>query len=187
MCLILEIWRYLFLKRSPLIIVLGVHNHSLTQPHAINQTSQTVWMPASLQWRHYERDLASHITSRLFTQPFIQAQIEENIKDPRHWPLWGEFTSDQWIPCTKYQWHEKCFHLMTSSCSIVYNWLAKCPSPQAYHWDLSRPTNHVSLICIWAWPGRIWQTFYPADHNIMVNCFSDTFALIRLKDSIQLH
>ena len=26
-------------------------------------------------------------TSRLFTQAFIQAQIKENIKAPRHWPL----------------------------------------------------------------------------------------------------
>ena len=25
--------------------------------------------------------------ARLFTQPFIQAQIKENIKAPRHWPL----------------------------------------------------------------------------------------------------
>ena len=25
--------------------------------------------------------------SRLFTQPFIQTQIKENIKAPRHWPL----------------------------------------------------------------------------------------------------
>ena len=35
--------------------------------------------------------------SRLFTEPFIQAQIEENIKAPRHWlcagnsPVTGEF------------------------------------------------------------------------------------------------
>ena len=29
---------------------------------------------------------------RLFTQAFIQAQIKENIKAPRHWPLCGEFT-----------------------------------------------------------------------------------------------
>ena len=28
--------------------------------------------------------------SRLFTQLFIQAQIKENIKAPRHWPLWGK-------------------------------------------------------------------------------------------------
>ena len=37
--------------------------------------------------------------SRLFTLPFIQAQIKENIKAPRHWPLWGEITRDRWIPC----------------------------------------------------------------------------------------
>ena len=30
--------------------------------------------------------------SRLFTQPFIGAQIKENIKAPHHWPLCGEFT-----------------------------------------------------------------------------------------------
>ena len=29
---------------------------------------------------------------------FIQAQIKENIKAPRHWPLCGEFTGDRWIP-----------------------------------------------------------------------------------------
>ena len=34
---------------------------------------------------------------------FIQAQIKENIKAPRRWPLWGEFTGDWWIPRTKGQ------------------------------------------------------------------------------------
>ena len=29
------------------------------------------------------------LASRLFTQPFFQAQIKENTKAPRHWPLWG--------------------------------------------------------------------------------------------------
>ena len=53
--------------------------------------------------------------SRVFTQQFIQAQIKENFKAPRHWPLWGEFAGDRWIPCTKGQWSGKCFHLMTSS------------------------------------------------------------------------
>ena len=28
---------------------------------------------------------------------------QENIKAPRHWPLWGEFTGDRWIPCTEGQ------------------------------------------------------------------------------------
>ena len=36
--------------------------------------------------------------SHLFTQPFIQAQIKENIKAPPHWPLWEKFTGDRWIP-----------------------------------------------------------------------------------------
>ena len=53
--------------------------------------------------------------SRLFTQPFIQTQIKENIKAPRHWPLCGEFTGDRWIPRTNGQKRGKCFHLMTSS------------------------------------------------------------------------
>ena len=33
--------------------------------------------------------------SRLFAQPFVQAQINENIKSARHWPLWGESSDDQ--------------------------------------------------------------------------------------------
>ena len=41
--------------------------------------------------------------SRLFTQPFIRAQIKENIKALRHWPLCGELTGDQWIPRTTVQ------------------------------------------------------------------------------------
>ena len=40
--------------------------------------------------------------SRLLTQPFVQAQTKENIKDVRHSPLLGEFTGDRWISHTKY-------------------------------------------------------------------------------------
>ena len=61
---------------------------------------------------------------RLFTQPFIQAQIKENIKAPRHWSLWGEFTGDRWIPRTNGQYRGKCFQLMTSSCFQTYEKLA---------------------------------------------------------------
>ena len=46
----------------------------------------------------WARWLLKSPVSRLFTQPFIQAQIKENIKAPRHWPLWGEFTDDLWVP-----------------------------------------------------------------------------------------
>ena len=41
--------------------------------------------------------------SWLFIQLFIQTQIKENIKAPRHWPLRGEFTGYRWIPHTKGQ------------------------------------------------------------------------------------
>ena len=40
--------------------------------------------------------------SPMFTQPFIQAQMKENIKAPRHWPLCAEFTGDRWIPLHKW-------------------------------------------------------------------------------------
>ena len=35
-------------------------------------------------------------------------------------PLWREFTSERWIPHTKRQQREKCFHLTTSWCHHVY-------------------------------------------------------------------
>ena len=48
--------------------------------------------------------MASQITGvSLFAEPFIQAQITDKIKVPRHWPLWGEFTDDRGIPRTKGQ------------------------------------------------------------------------------------
>ena len=57
----------------------------------------------TLQCRHNERDCLKSPASRLFTRPFIQAQIKESIKVPLHWLLRGKFTGDQWIPRTKGQ------------------------------------------------------------------------------------
>ena len=47
----------------------------------------------SFQCCHNKRhDVSKSPTSRVLTlaQPFVQARIKENIKDSRHWPLWGE-------------------------------------------------------------------------------------------------
>ena len=77
-------------------------------PHLDSQYTITV----TSQWARWR--LKSPASS-LFTQLFIQAQIKENIKAPRHWPLCGEFTGDRWIPRTNGQKRGKCFHLMTSS------------------------------------------------------------------------
>ena len=43
----------------------------------------------------------------LLAQPFIQAQIKENFKALCHWPLWGEPTSDRWIPVGMLCWNWK--------------------------------------------------------------------------------
>ena len=79
--------------------------------------------------------------SPLFTQPFIRAQIKENIKTPHHWLLCGEFTGDLWIPRTKDQLRGKCFHFMTSSSDFIRSMVfliyqdKKClPPPKIDKW-----------------------------------------------------
>ena len=57
-------------------------------------------------YKHYSDVIMSAMrlkspASRLFAEPFVQAQIKENIKALRHWPLWGESTGDRWIPHQK--------------------------------------------------------------------------------------
>ena len=56
---------------------------------AITLTSKWAW------WRHRSP------ASILFTHQFVQAQIKENIKAPRHWPLWEEFTGAGEFPAQK--------------------------------------------------------------------------------------
>ena len=83
---------------------------------------KTKHIKTTLQWRHNGRWRLKSPTSSVFTQPFIQAQIKEDIKAPCHWPLCGEFTGDRSIPCTKGQERGKWFHLMTSSWCAYFMW-----------------------------------------------------------------
>ena len=48
-----------------------------------------------MQWR------LKSPASRLFAQPFVCAQTKEDIKAPRHWPLWGESTGHRLIRLKK--------------------------------------------------------------------------------------
>ena len=67
-------------------------------PNAMSLQTQTIAVTSKwARWR------LKSPASRLFTQPFIQTKIKENIKAPRHWPLCGEFTGDRWIPRTNGQ------------------------------------------------------------------------------------
>ena len=53
----------------------------------------------ALQWHHNEHDdVSNHQPHRCLLKRLFKAQIKENIKAPRHWPLWGEFTGGRWIP-----------------------------------------------------------------------------------------
>ena len=69
---------------------------------------------------HWARWRLKSPASQLFTQAFIQAQMKENSKAPRRWPLWGEFTAHRIHRSSVTSPHKgpasgKCFHLMTSS------------------------------------------------------------------------
>ena len=54
---------------------------------------------------NFLRHVSVHYSDvKMGAMAFIQTQVKENIKAPRHWPLWGEFTVvDRWIPRTKGQ------------------------------------------------------------------------------------
>ena len=56
----------------------------------------------TLKLRHNRRDGVKTPASPVFTQPFIWAQTEENMKAPRHLPLCRE-PVDRWIPRTNGQ------------------------------------------------------------------------------------
>ena len=56
----------------------------------------------SLQWRHNEPDaLLNHQRFDCLPKPFVQAQLKENIKAPRHWPLCGNLPVTDEIPAQR--------------------------------------------------------------------------------------
>ena len=53
----------------------------------------------TLHWRHNgSDDVSNQQPHDCLLNGLFKAQIGENIKAPRHWPLCGEFTGDRWIP-----------------------------------------------------------------------------------------
>ena len=130
-----------------------------------------------LQWRHNECDgISNHQSHNCLLDHLFKAQIKENIKAPRLWPLRGEFTGDLLIPCTKRQQLGKSFHLMTSSCqmsgSVILSWLcaalSRChnmPKPGSQH--RSNPGQvlaHYGMFAaasIWFHPsaGTLWHVY----------------------------
>ena len=72
--------------------------------------------------------IASQITSLTIVYSTVYSDAEENIKAPRHWPLCGEFTRDQWIPPHKWPVTRKMF----SFHDVIMQQLS-----QGYHASLS--------------------------------------------------
>ena len=57
-----------------------------------------------LRWRHNEcDDISNHRRLDCLLNRLFRRRSKKTLKT-RHWPLWGEFTGDQWIPRTKGQW-----------------------------------------------------------------------------------
>ena len=94
------------------------------------QITGTLWVHQYLMTINHYRDfimgmLASQITSLTIVYSTVYSDADQRKHQaPRHWPLWGEFTGDRWIPRRNGQIRGKCFHLMTSSCaeSIFMSW-----------------------------------------------------------------
>ena len=62
-----------------------MHQESIIIPNTTkHNTIVAVFLYGTLRWARYRLKSPA---SRLFTQSFIQAQIKEHIKAPRHWPL----------------------------------------------------------------------------------------------------
>ena len=71
-------WKYTWLP--PCILLHGLH------------TAEHIGIIMTSKWGRWRLKSPA---SRLFTQAFIQAQTKENIKAPRHWPLWSEFPAQR--------------------------------------------------------------------------------------------
>ena len=85
------------------------NDYVLIMQQTINWTSyqRLLCFPWFISQRVYYSDvtmkvMASQITGvSIVAQPFFRVGIKENIKAPRHWLLWGEFTGHRWNPRTK--------------------------------------------------------------------------------------
>ena len=106
--------------------------------HIFLQFTQT----PSMTKTHYNdvtmSSIASQITcvSIVFVQSFVQAQIKENTKAPRHWPLWGESIGHRWISPLKGAVLRKMFHMMTSSCWKFIRWNKAGENGPTRNWDV---------------------------------------------------
>ena len=118
-----------------------------------------------LQWRHNECDGVSNHQPHdcLFTQAFIQVQINENTKAPRHWLLCGEFTSN--AENVSIWWRHHAWRTIPSNMS---SWIKLFVSQHCFHYEIDYASvncqiyNELSLVWVMAW---LRTSEYPRSHN----------------------
>ena len=119
--------------------------------------------------------MASIITSLTIVCTTVYSGADEkNIKALRRWSLCGEFTDDRWIPHTKGQWWEICFHLMTSSwyglpCDIDWLFDYKAKYILTYMlWEEDFPFDMMPCLRRgWFFPTETQSTFN--DHFVVIS------------------
>ena len=82
-------------------LLLLIEAHFFRRIPSCAQKSTWVHIGIITMTSYWTRWRLKSLASRLLTQPFIQTQIKENIKAPRHWPLCGEFTETGEFPAQR--------------------------------------------------------------------------------------
>ena len=81
---------------------IGMKYHAAHPSHIFCLVGHSFITESALQWRHNEHDgVSNYQPHHCLLNCLFKAQIKENIKAPRRWPLCGEFTGHQWISRTK--------------------------------------------------------------------------------------
>ena len=187
MRLILQIWRYAELNLVP-----GINNHYLVFKECDNRDNVDDITMTS-KWARWRLKSSA---SRLFTQPFIQAQIKENIKAPRHWRFPGEFTGDRWIPHTKasnaenvsiwWRHHEercnlhKCFvgnwrHCCVPNCCILsHTATRKCHFGEIFITGCTESCHFDNF-----WGSQRWQFYRNDTSSVYIYAYLDKYNAIK--------
>ena len=138
--------KYLYAKLIPVVIqkYAAIFRCKTPSFQHSSDCNFTLHMILPIHCIHYNdviiRGIASQINGVwIFAQPFVQAQIKENIKAPRYWPLWRKLTVTGGYPSQRANnaknvsiWCFVCLFQMIDSCqSSTHCTLQPTPSPMS--------------------------------------------------------
>ena len=132
----------------------------------------------SLQWRQ-TGEMVSQITSLAIVYSIYQAQIKENIKAPRHWPLCGEFTGGRRIPPHKWPVTRKMFPFD----DVIMREDDTSPITCCLVSRAQRPSKPVSMLSGW---GHTWCVFseFKSEYDLFAKfCTHDCVTYHRVRTS----